>query len=360
MMHSRIAILPVMTLAAWLPVAGQAVISTHSGIVYFFEGSVFVGDQPLEQKFGRSPEIGEGRDLRTAHGRAEVLLTPGVFLRVGENSAIRMLSNKLADTQVELLTGSAILESNDARKDNFVTVLYQNWLVRVPRQAVYRIDSDPPQLQVYKGDVEVSTTGKDAVVALKEGETLALAEILLPERTTTSGTDPFKNWAMSRSQTIAADNSTAAGIIDDPNQVDNTGVSVGGYTYFPPGPISSLGLNTPYGLSFWSPYQSALGSIYFSPYMYGVLYPGWPSASRYYPSRIAIPSVAPSRIGSTGLHPGSSITSPRAPYSPPSYSPPSHSPPSYSPPPIHIVPRSPAPAPHVGVGAGAARGVGHR
>ena len=352
MTNARTFALPLLTLAAWLPVAGQAVISTHSGVVYFFEGAVFVEGERLEQKFGRFPEVGEGRELRTEHGRAEVLLTPGVFLRVGENSSVRMLSNKLVDTQVELLSGSAILESNEAQKGNFVTIIHKSWQVRVPKQGVYRIDADPPQLQVYKGGVEVSGSGQEAAIAVKEGETLPFAEVLLPERTATAGTDPFKNWAMSRSQAITADNATAAGIIDDPSQVDNTGVAVGGYTYFPPAAISSLGLSTPYGLSYWSPYQSSLGSIYFSPYMYGVLYPNWPSATRYYPTRIAVPSVMPSRVG-TGLYSGS-VTSPRLPSTPMPSAP-------YSPPPIRtIVPRGPAPAPHVGVGAGGVRAGGHR
>jgi len=63
-------------------------------VVYFFVGSAFLGDEPLEQKFGRFPDIGEGRVLRTALGRAEVLLTPGVFLRLDESSSIRLLSSR--------------------------------------------------------------------------------------------------------------------------------------------------------------------------------------------------------------------------------------------------------------------------
>ncbi len=47
--------------------------------------------------------------LRTGQGRAEVLLTPGVFLRVGENSAIRMLDNRLLSTRVEIVSGNAIV-----------------------------------------------------------------------------------------------------------------------------------------------------------------------------------------------------------------------------------------------------------
>jgi hypothetical protein len=348
MTKARIVILPLLAAAAWSTAAGQAVISTHSGVVYFFEGSVFIGDERLEQKFGRFPEVGEGRELRTEHGRAEVLLTPGVFLRVAENSAIRMVSNKLADTRIELLSGSAIIEASDARSGSPVTLTYGAWEVKIPEQGVYRIDCDPPRVQVYKGRVEVAARAGRDQVAVKEGEVLPLADVLLSEPGLSAGSDPFKNWAMSRSQAIVADNSTAAEIIDDPNQVDNTGLAVGAYCYFPPGPISSLGLSSPYGLSFWSPYQSTLGSIYFSPYMYGVMYPTWPSAMRYYPRSITVPSVTHTRTY-TPIYPGS-ITSPGS------------LGPARSPmptvPPVRPLPRGPAAAPRGGVGA--VHGVGRR
>ena len=96
MTNARMAALPLvaLALAAGFPASGQSVVSTRSGVVYFFVGSAFLGDEPLEQKFGRFPDIGEGRVLRTALGRAEVLLTPGVFLRLDESSSIRLLSSR--------------------------------------------------------------------------------------------------------------------------------------------------------------------------------------------------------------------------------------------------------------------------
>jgi len=66
-----------------VPARGQAVISTRSGLVHFFEGSVYVAGQPLEARLGKFASIPEGGELRTEQGRAEVLLTPGVFLRIG-------------------------------------------------------------------------------------------------------------------------------------------------------------------------------------------------------------------------------------------------------------------------------------
>ena len=96
-----------------VPANGQSVISTRSGIVHFFEGTVYLGDQPLQSHLGKFSSVPEGGELRTAEGRAEVLLTPEVFLRIGERSAIRMVANELSDTRVALLAGSAVVDSGN-------------------------------------------------------------------------------------------------------------------------------------------------------------------------------------------------------------------------------------------------------
>ena len=328
MLRPRLVAIPAtLALGVWLPAFGQSVISTHSGVVYFFEGSVFIGDQPLQQKFGRFPDIGEGGKLRTEQGRAEVLLTPGVMLRVAENSSIRMLSTSLADTRVELLGGSAILESNEPRSDNSVTLIHKNWQARIPREGVFRIDSDPALVTVYRGEVKVSA-GENSEVAVKQGQNLPLASVLVSEPAELALSDPFKTWAMSRSQAVSSDNATAAGILDDPTQSTDAGLAAGvgggGFSYFPPSIVP--GLSSPYGVSFWSPFQAGLSSMYFPTYLYGLygygsLFPAWPGAIRrpiiVAPSRISIPSAisGPSRTGYTS--PGS-VIAPRPPTAYPS------------------------------------------
>jgi hypothetical protein len=294
MTNARMVALPFVALAfaVGFPAAGQSVVSTHSGVIYFFVGSVFLGDQRLEQKFGRFPDIGEGRELRTTLGRAEILLTPGVFLRLDENSSIRMVSSRFSDTQVELLGGSAILEVTETVPDTAVKLIYQNWQMRVPQKGVCRIDTEPPQIHAYKGEVEVEVAidGKRAPVAVREGEVLPLAAVLVAEPSTNIGNDDFKYWAMSRSQAISADNTIAAGIVDDPSQIDSSGLASGGYSYFPSMSIPSLDIGNPYGLSFWSPFQSTLNSIYFPSYLYAPLYARWPSGRWAYPGRPLFPT----------------------------------------------------------------------
>jgi hypothetical protein len=284
MFHARFALLVAFGLIPTTSTSAlaQSVVSTHSGTVYFFDGSVYIGDQQLVQKFGRFPDIGEGGELKTAHGRAEVLLTPGAFLRIGENSAIRMLSTSFSDTCVELLSGSAILEANKPEAKTDIRLMYKNWRVRLPPDGVYRIDSEPAQVTVFKGQADVSVKGSTDTVAVRSSQVLPLAAVLIPEKAPVATGDPFKNWAMSRSQAIASDNATAAGIVDDPGAIENSTDPLGALSYFPLTGIPGLALTNPYGLSFWSPLQPALSSLYLTPYIYGLLYPsGWPTTLRY-------------------------------------------------------------------------------
>ena len=81
----------------------QAVISAHSGLVNFVEGDVKIADQTVKLNGAIFPDVKVGQTLSTQKGRAEVLLTPGVFLRLDNNTSFRMVSNKLTDTQVEIL-----------------------------------------------------------------------------------------------------------------------------------------------------------------------------------------------------------------------------------------------------------------
>jgi len=270
--------------AVSFPVRAQSVISTHSGVVYFFEGSVWLGDQRLEQKFGKFPDVGAGRELRTEEGRAEVLLTPGMFLRLGENSRIRMISCSLADTRVELLSGSAIVEAKDPAPNTSAVVIYKGWQLRVPQRGIYRIDAEPPQLHVFKGEAEVLSADNKEPVAVKEEQTLPLAAVLVPEQAPAALGDAFDRWAMERSQAVYADDATAAQIITDPSAVDTDGLALGGLSYFPMTSIPSLGTINPYGLSFWSPFQPALLSLYSPGYLGGWAYPGLRLFQLYPPS----------------------------------------------------------------------------
>src|SRR6185437_2322124 len=98
------------TLLAAAGCLAQNIAPSHSGTVHYFEGDVSIDGAKLVSQAGRFSDLKEQSTLQTAQGRAEILLTPGVLLRVGENTSIKMLDSRLMSTRVELLAGTAMME----------------------------------------------------------------------------------------------------------------------------------------------------------------------------------------------------------------------------------------------------------
>src|SRR5580704_12896162 len=185
----------------------QSVISARSGLVHYVEGQVYLGDQPVETKFGSFPEVKENQQLRTEDGRAEVLLTPGVFLRLGENSSLRMVTNRLIDTRLEFLSGTAIVEAEDIGKDNSVTLVYKDATVHVVRKGLYRLDAASGELRVFEGVADVASG--DNTVEVKDGHVIALDTLAISKFDKTA-TDALDRWSARRGEYVAMANVGAA------------------------------------------------------------------------------------------------------------------------------------------------------
>jgi hypothetical protein len=203
----------------------QAVISSHSGVVQYVEGRAFLGDKPVEPKFGQFPDIKENQEFRTEDGRAEILLTPGVFLRIGENSSIRMLSTRLTDTRVEILSGSAMIESTDIPKDNAVELVYKKDSIRLTKQGLYRVDTEPARFQVYEGEAVV--TDPSGQLTLRGGKQTNLAGVLMAENfdRKAEDQDALYRWSDRRASYVAQANVASA------QSASSSGSGYGGYGY---------------------------------------------------------------------------------------------------------------------------------
>src|ERR1700679_3998981 len=133
-MQRRVSSVVFLTAMAGAVCSAQSITSAHSGTLHYFEGDVSIDGAQVQPKVGKFQEIKVQSVLSTALGRAEVLLTPGVFLRLGENSSIRMIDNRLVSTRVDVLSGNVILESDDPQmdlKDSPVVLLYKNYEIRM-------------------------------------------------------------------------------------------------------------------------------------------------------------------------------------------------------------------------------------
>jgi hypothetical protein len=291
------------------------VISTHSGVIHFFEGAVYLGDQPLEAHLGRYPSVPLGGELSTAAGRAEVLLTPGTFLRMGEQSSIRMLKNDLADTQIELQAGSAIVESGEPSPDASVTLIYQDWSIRFLHKGTYRIDADSPRLSVQQGEAEVFAGDSGVPVLVEQGMSLPFESGVAPEVAGQLTGDQLNDWSKGRGQSISADNAITAQIDEDPAAVT---AGADAFTYFPflgvppvnpisPGPYGTPSLyGAPGVYSSYALYQPGFNSIYLPGYTYAPLMLGLIGSG----PRIYVPSALRPSVGAP--RPGVIVTAPRS------------------------------------------------
>ena len=148
----------VATSAAW----GQAVISARSGMVNYVEGAVQIEGKPVKLDGAIFPDVKPGQALSTQAGFAEVLLTPGVFLRIGRNSSFRMTANKLTDTQVEILSGSALVEVDEILKDNRIAVKMRDSDTVLLKTGLYHFNADSGQVRAFAGKAQVSDAANSA------------------------------------------------------------------------------------------------------------------------------------------------------------------------------------------------------
>jgi hypothetical protein len=259
-----------------IPALAQPVISAKSGVVSYVIGKVMVGDQEVKPSETKLTEVKENAVLRAEDGRAEVLLTLGTILRTGDNSSFKMLTNRLIDTRVELLTGNHIVEVAEIQKDNNLTLVVKDATVVITKRGLYRFDVDQNHIKVFDGVLGVTVNGQSTLVGAGKMIDNATASV---EKFDKEATDSLDHWAKRRAELIAMANASSAKQVHDygcaPNNLTptqfaaiNNGVGAsspcsnpcnswrynpwyGLVTYIPCG----ANIYSPYGYRYWSPYN---------------------------------------------------------------------------------------------------------
>jgi hypothetical protein len=269
----------------------QSVISAHSGVIHYVEGDVTIDGTAVHPKFAEFPDVKAGQLLATEEGRVEVLLTPGVFLRLAENSSVRMLSNALADTRLEVVTGSALVEVGELLEHNAIAFDAAGAHMALAKKGLYRIDASPAQLRVYDGQALV-TVGSENLTAKKGHEIDLDTAKLVDARFDTKDTDSFYRWSARRAEYVAAANVISARVASNSDSRSGFTNSRGAWSWNP-----YFGMYTflPGSGVYWSPF----GSPFYSPGMVTAIY---------IPQRSV--SAASSGYGAPASLGGSSVSSP--------------------------------------------------
>ncbi len=167
----------------------QYVVSTKAGLVNYVQG-------PANVKATQSVPM--GAPIRTGpEGFAEILLNPGSFLRLGENSEAVLEGIELVNVSVRLNSGTAIVEAAGFDKEAPLEMSNKDLKVKIIKDGVYSFSDGtvriiegqllvPGNKTVYKKGWAVSTTG---AYKASKGELI-----------------PVELWSRNRSKLVAAAN----------------------------------------------------------------------------------------------------------------------------------------------------------
>lgn len=188
------------------------------GTVNYVEGTVTLDNQTINGRSVGSAQLNPGDVLATQAGKAEVLLTPGVFLRVDNNSAVKMVSPDLIHTQIELVSGRAAVEVDELFKQNDLEVVDDAVTTQLVKPGFYEFSAVEPEVQVFEGKAAVEVNpGKYKVV--KDHHEFALTatagdQSLAKEKPADfdvkKAQDDLYNWNSLRSEYVAEANNQIA------------------------------------------------------------------------------------------------------------------------------------------------------
>lgn len=268
-----------LALAALFGVAANAqhLISSKAGFVNRVEGKVHIlrhdGDENERGRASLGTQMRDGDRVMTEAGsRAEVLLNPGSYLRLDENTVVRALNTSLTQIRFELVKGAAIVEIGQVEKKNPIEIVAPGGTLTLAKDGLHRIDArrEPTIVMVRQGELQVGTRqefaanrtfkiGRGKTAQLTGAPKLALAKL------DKDAVDEFDRWSFDRAQTLMAANistlrrsrtmsALSYGWMYDP--------FYNCYTYIP-----GRGLFfSPYGFGFFRSYGDSLA---YWPYGYG-------------------------------------------------------------------------------------------
>jgi hypothetical protein len=134
---------------------GQGMNQAVPGTLNYVEGTVTLNGQALSSRAVGSAIVQPGQFLQTGQGKAEILLTPGVFLRLDSRSAVMMVSPSLTHTEVELERGRASVEVDQIYKQNLLLIDQKSGGTQLLKPGLYEFDANHNTMRVFDGKAAV-------------------------------------------------------------------------------------------------------------------------------------------------------------------------------------------------------------
>lgn len=236
------------------------IISAKAGGVNFVEGKVEIARKNAKSGYllkGDELEIGD-QVSTGAGGKVEILLNPGSFVRLGENSNFEFATTSLEDLQLKLNSGSAMFEVITDDEFTFA-VNTPKAKFFIVKSGIYRVDvlnDGSGKIEVWKGRAQAGDAEiKSGRAATVDGNQAAVVKFDRDDK------DALEVWSKSRAKELAKVNARLQNTVARNSLINSFNQT-------------RWSLYNSYGLWVYNP---SFGSYCFLPFGYG-----WSSPYGYY------------------------------------------------------------------------------
>jgi len=174
----------------------QYVVSVKAGLVNHVQGTANVVE--MEQ-------VRQGHSVQTAdNGYVELLLTPGSFLRIGENSSVVLDDVDLESVSLHILRGPAVIEVIDINKRFPIKVKTAELTTNIVATGIYRFEDGVAT--VLDGKLQTA----DSKLTYQKGWQVFIKDNYRARKVRKIKTTSLDMFSQARSQTIASANASLA------------------------------------------------------------------------------------------------------------------------------------------------------
>src|SRR5581483_9294944 len=133
-----------------------------------------------------------GQSIVTGEGKAELLLTPGVFLRVGRSSVVRLEPSAANRVQISLAKGECMVEAVEILQPGAIVVEEKGSVASIQQPGLYGFNAERGTVTVYDGSAKVNRRGKH--VSVKKGESANVRRLRIAANQSDTAT-PLYTWS---------------------------------------------------------------------------------------------------------------------------------------------------------------------
>lgn len=233
------------------------------GTLNYVEGQAELAGQAINQN-SIGAQILPGQTVTTQSGRVEILLTPGVILRMDNNSSVTANSTELGSVQFTLNQGRAMVEADQILKDDHIAMAVDGANAVLTKKGLYEFNATNGDIRAWDGQLRVAVNGHEKTV--DGGYQLAMApngKSKIKGFNKKNDEDAFYRWSSLRSSYLAEANVNTAGQY-----------AYGGPGWYGPG-------------WYWSPWFDAYtwipgDGIFWDPFGWGFFAPGFVGYAPFY------------------------------------------------------------------------------